>query len=189
MGYYGNIGIGERLPVAKLQVKGQIMLSHNFNNVLVAKEKRMVGGKQEAVQFDLIGTYWGLDKKAVYIGAHTGSPRPGAQAERIVFGGTTNQKNGKAYIDLKDGKVYAKGFVTAPSAEEEEYDDDRLDQETDSLLETSEGTGAGKASLDIMEEREIDLGQHTRYLHRKVRQQADTIASLQKQLKTLKEEL
>jgi len=184
-GYYGNIGIGERLPVAKLQVKGQIMLSHNFNNVLVAKEKRMIGGKQESVQFDLIGTYWGLDKKAVYIGAHTGPARPGAQAERIVFGGTTTQKNGKAYIDLKDGKVYAKGFVSGAVVEEE--DDDEFDQEADSLLQISQGLRVQPE--DKLQEREVDLGQHTRYLHRKVRQQADTITSLQKQLQMLKEHL
>jgi len=175
-GFYGNIGIGEKKPSAKLHVKGQILMSHNFNNVLAAKEKRKVNGKESSVQFDLIGTYWGLDKKAVYIGAYTGPAKPGMQAEKVVFGGTTNQKNGKAYVDLKDGKMYAAGFVAKTSMAESQ-EDDMSDLQAESLIQVS--------TDDASEETEVDLTKSTKYLHKKVRDQAATIAMLQKQVKQL----
>jgi len=175
-GFYGNIGIGEKKPSTKLHVKGQILMSHNFNNVLVSKEKRMVEGKEETVEFDLIGTYWGMDKKAIYIGARTGPPKPGGQAEKVIFGGSTNEKNGKAYIDLKDGKVYAKGFITTNS--ETEYDDD-LD--TDSLLQLTSSSDSTQSDTH-----EIDLGRSTHLLRRKVREQAASISRLEQQLQELK---
>jgi len=178
-GYYGNIGIGEKTPLTKLHVKGQILMSHNFNNVLVSNEKRKIGKKDESVQFDLIGTYWGMDKKAVYIGGHTGPPKPGTQAEKVVFGGTTNQKNGKAYVDLKDGKLYAKGFVAATSMAEAD-EDAMSDLEVDSLIQVSTEDKADK---------EVDLVRSARHLHRKVREQAATIQRLQTQMAALKKKV
>jgi hypothetical protein len=176
-GYYGNIGIGETNPVAKLQVKGQVLLSHNFNNVISAKEKRKVGGKEETVQFDLIGTYWGMDKKAVYLGAYTGEKKVGHYAEKIVFGGNTNEPKGKGYVDLKDGKIYAAGFVTTSTLAESDEEEAMSDLEAESLLQIS-------SSEDTVN-KEIDLGRSTKYLHRKVREQADTIAKLRRQLHEL----
>merc|ERR1712072_713106 len=154
---------------------GQILISHNFNNVLAAKEKRVdpKTKKVSTTQFDLIGTYWGMDKKAVYIGAYTGKARTGTRAEKVVFGGTTNLKDGKASVDLLTGKVSAKGFVTTAVEE-----DAMSELEADTLLQVSETEDAG--------EHEVDLGRSTHYLHKKVRDQAQTIARLQNQLKELK---
>merc|ERR1719446_1596746 len=134
----------------------------------------MVKGKEQSVQFDLIGTYWGMDKNAVYIGASTGAPKKGGQAEKVIFGGSTNDKAGKAYIDLKDGKVYTKGFVTTTSEETEDESEDLL--QAQSLLQIS-------SSTDDKDVREIDVGRSTKMLHRTVRKQAATIAMLQQQLK------
>lgn len=170
-GYYGNIGIGEPMPKVKLQVKGQVMLSHNFNNVISAKEKRTVKGAMKEVQFDLIGTYWGMDKKSVYIGAFTGEKKVGNYAEKVIFGGSTNEPQGKAHVDLSDGKIYAAGFVTTSAMSEE---DTMSDLEAESLIESSE------------ESQEIDLGRSTKYLHRKIREQATTISKLQKQLEEMR---
>jgi len=169
-GYYGNIGIGETMPTAKLQVKGQVLLSHNFNNVVSAKEKRKVKGAMTEVQFDLIGTYWGMDKKSVYIGAYTGEKKVGNYAEKVIFGGSTNEPQGKAHVDLADGKIYAAGFVTSSAMSEE---DTMTDLEAESLLEVSE------------ESKELDLGRSTKYLHRKVRDQAATISRLEAQLEEM----
>jgi hypothetical protein len=174
-GWYGNIGIGEKKPTAKLHVKGQILMSHNFNNVLSAKESRMdpKTKKKLKTQFDLIGTYWGMDKKAVYIGAYTGSGAAGTKAEKVIFGGTTNLKEGQASVDLLTGKVFAKGFVTTST----EYENDMMsDLEAESLLQVSADKDA---------EHEVDIGRSHHYLHKKVRDQAETIARLQKQLKDL----
>lgn len=177
-GFYGNIGIGETNPMAKLQVKGQVLLSHNFNNVVSVKEKRKVGGKEETVQFDLIGTYWGMDKKAVYVGAYTGQKKPGYHAEKIVFGGTTNEPKGKGHVDLKDGKIYAAGFVTTSTMSETNEEDAMSDLEAESLIQIS--------SSENQVDKEIDLGRSTKYLHRKVREQASTIATLRQQLHALR---
>jgi len=174
-GFYGNIGIGETNPLTKLQVKGQVLLSHNFNNVVAAKEKRKVGAAEQTVQFDMIGTYWGMDKKAVYLGAYTGQKVPGNYAEKVVFGGTTNVPNGVAHVDLNDGKIYAKGFVTATTIEENE--DTMSDLDAENLLQISEGKRGHK---------EVDLGRSTRYLHRKVQDQAEEIRMLRTQLDGLR---
>jgi len=171
-GYYGNIGIGERMPKAKLQVKGQVLLSHNFNNVVATKEKREVGGEQQEISYDLIGTYWGLDKKSIYIGAVTGEKTEGNHAEKVVFGGTTNSPGGAAHVDLKDGKIYAEGFVTTAVSSEE---DAMTDLEAESLIQVS-----------AKENKEVDLGRSSKYLHKKVREQAETIERLQAQLAELK---
>lgn len=173
-GLYGNIGIGEKNPAAKLHVKGQVMLSHNFNNVVSVKEKRKVGDQEESVSFDLIGSYWGMDKKAVYIGAYTGEKTPGSFAEKVVFGGSTNQPNGRGYVDLNDGKIYAAGFVTTNALMESNEEDAMSDLEAESLLQFDQGS-----------DKDVDLGRSTRYLHRKVRDQAETIRKLQKQLHEL----
>jgi hypothetical protein len=173
-GYYGNIGIGELNPATKLQVKGQLLLSHNFNNVVSAKEKRKVGAKEETVQFDMIGTYWGMDKKAVYLGAYTGEKKPGYYAEKIIFGGSTNEPKGKGYVDLNDGKMYAAGFVVTNALEAE-----MSDIEAESLIQVSEGS-------DTPQPKEVDLGRSTKYLHRKINDQAATINRLQAELAELR---
>lgn len=170
-GYYGNIGIGETMPKTKLQVKGQVLLSHNFNNVVAAKEKRKVKGAMTEVQFDLIGTYWGMDKKSIYIGAYTGEKKAGNFAEKVIFGGSTNEPAGKAHVDLADGKIYAQGFVTSSPMTEE---DTMTDLEAEDLVQVSE------------ESKELDLGRSTKYLHRKVREQAATISKLEQQLEEMR---
>lgn len=179
-GFYGNIGIGEMKPTAKLQVKGQVLLSHNFNNVVSVKEKRKVGTDEESVEFDLIGTYWGMDKKAVYLGAYTGEKKKGHYAEKVVFGGSTNEPQGKGYVDLNDGKIYASGFVTT-NTNIEDAEEAMSDLESESLLQMSE-----TQDKDKDKDKEIDLGRSTRYLHRKVRDQAETIQRLQQQLHELR---
>jgi len=169
-GYYGNIGIGETKPKAKLEVKGQILLSHNFNNVLASSDKRLVDQVETEVGFDLIGTYWGLDKKSVYIGASTGEKTEGNHAEKVIFGGSTNSPGGSAHVDLTDGKIYAEGFITTASEENE-----MTDLEAESLIQVS-----------AKKNKEVDLGRSTKYLHKKVREQAETIERLNAQLAELK---
>jgi hypothetical protein len=169
-GYYGNIGIGETNPKAKLQVKGQILMSHNFNNVISAKEKR---GDAE-VQFDMIGTYWGMDKSSVYIGAYTGEKQKNFYAEKVVFGGSTNEPQGKAHVDLTDGKIYAEGFVTKSALMDET--EAMSDLEAETLIQ-----------MPAKAKKELDLGRSTKYLHRKVREQAATIDKLQQQIEELKQ--
>jgi len=177
-GFYGNIGIGELNPATKLQVKGQVLLSHNFNNVVAAKEKRKVGSVEQSVEFDMIGTYWGMDKKAVYIGAYTGEKKPGNYAEKIIFGGNTNEPKGKGYVDLNDGKMYAAGFVVTNALETQE-EMEMSDMEAESLIQVSEG--------DVKPQpKEVDLGRSTKYLHRKINQQAATIDRLHQELAELR---
>merc|ERR1719310_424166 len=107
-----------------------------------------------------------MDKKAGYLGAYTGKKVPGNYAEKVVFGGTTNVPNGKAHVDLNDGKIYAAGFVTTTTIEEKEEDTQMTSLDVTNLLEVSEGNTGHK---------EVDLGRSTRYLHRKVRDQAEEI--------------
>jgi len=175
-GYYGNVGVGVQKPLAKLHVNGQIMMSHNFNNALVSRESRKSGSKTDTLQFDLIGTYWGLDKKAIYIGGFTGTQKPGRYAEKVIFGGSTANKKGTASVDLKTGKVSATAFVTTKLVEDEEDVMDDLEAET--LLDVTTGTKEGS-------EQRIDLGRSSHYLHRKVVSQAKTIEALQQQLSQL----
>merc|ERR1740117_749663 len=116
-----------------------------------------------------------MDKKAVYIGAYTGKGTAGSKAEKVIFGGTTNLKGGQASVDLMSGKVFAKGFVTTTT----EYENDMMsDLEAESLLQVS-------ASADKDAEHEVDIGRSHHYLHKKVRDQAETIVRLQKQLKDI----
>jgi len=182
-GWHGNIGIGEKKPTAKLQVKGQIMMSDNYNNVLVSSEERWVGGQKETVDFDLIGTYFGLDNKAIYIGGYVGREKTapaGKQATKVVFGGSTNEQLGKAYVDLPTGQIYASGFITPrqSTGTKEEADEahEAYGREVESLIQVD--TGA--------ESRDVDLGQSSRYLHRKVREQAATISNLERLLEEIK---
>merc|ERR1712100_849514 len=71
---------------------------------VAAKEKRKVKGAMTEVQFDLIGTYWGMDKKSIYIGAYTGEKKAGNFAEKVIFGGSTNEPAGKAHVELADDR-------------------------------------------------------------------------------------
>merc|ERR1711988_38846 len=170
-GYYGNVGIGVQKPKAKLHVQGQIMMSHNFNNVLVARENRKVGTKVRSVQFDLIGTYWGLDKKAIYIGGYTGEAKQDRFAEKVIFGGHSKNKEGKVSIDLLKGTVSASAFLTNKLLDDE--DDMMNELEAEALLDISSGKEQAH--------QQIDLGRSSHYLHRKVVSQAKTIAQLQQQ--------
>merc|ERR1719473_2010913 len=114
------------------------------------------------VQFDLIGTYWGMDKKSIYIGAYTGEKKAGNFAEKVIFGGSTNEPAGKAHVDLADGKIYAQGFVTSSPMTEE---DTMTDPEAEDLVQVSE------------ESKELDLGRSTKYLHRKVESRLRPLAN------------
>jgi hypothetical protein len=174
-GYYGNVGVSVKQPLSKLHVNGQIMMSHNFNNALVSREVREVSkGQKSTLQFDLIGTYWGLDKQAVYIGGHTGEAMPGRAAEKVIFGATSANKQGTAAIDLKTGTISATSFVTSQLLNNE--DDVMDDLEAETLLDiTSDVTAEG-------DEKHIDLGRSSHYLHRKVVSQAKMIEALQQQL-------
>lgn len=176
-GYYGNIGIGVEKPRAKLHVQGQIMMSHNFNNALVARESRKVNGKVEEYQFDLIGTYWGMDRNAIYIGAHAGPKQRFNHAEKVIFGGSSENKAGVASVDLIKGTVSASSFVTQKLLADE---DDMMDE-----LEAQALIDVGPGPHDEESGQHIDLGRSSHYLHRKVREQAETIQALQQQLEML----
>lgn len=175
-GHYGNIGVGVQKPKSKLHVQGQIMMSHNFNNALVSRESRKVNNRVEEYQFDLIGTYWGMDKTAIYIGGYTGPEKRFNHAEKVIFGGSARQKEGSASIDLIKGSVSASAFLTQQLVQDE---DDVMDElEAEALLDVS-SPNSGEES------RHIDLGRSSHYLHRKVKSQAKIIQELQQQLARL----
>jgi hypothetical protein len=176
-GYFGNIGIGTRTPLKKLQVndmctakadaecanrKGQILMSASWRNVLMSKI--------QTTNYDMIGAYtnWGGGKSVVYLGAHDSQARPMTRpVERVYFGGVPKGRvKPFAYYENLNGKMYATKFVKMVKKKEAF----EISRNADVFLETAHTA------------KTVDLAHATVALHAKTHRHDTQLADLQQQV-------